>query len=185
MKTLAGVCIKTCYDNSDYLELHEHDIFYLPLKYASKEVEEDKNNLISKIKEYRKTYKTNFKCAVRKDSILGNYIISMPSDDVYNYDEMITYEKLTNALNIAIFENNPIYLELIELFRKQIVGPKKIVAFEYGLNIVNYILKNYDFKSYLKKMNGIYEPDKYLVYENDELSLRTLLVNDKQKVHLI
>ena len=111
----------------------------------------------------------NIKYAIRKDSILGYYILNLPSDKVYNYDNIITFEKITNALNIAIFENNPIYIKLIELFRSQVTASKDIIEYKYGLDVLNYIIENNDFKSYLQKVNGTYESTKYLVYETGEL----------------
>lgn len=179
MKTIIGTCIKTCPDNSDFLELHEYDVMYLPLN-GSKEIEIERSIFMSKIRESKDRPYINKKYAIRKDSILGNYILSLPSDKVYNYDDIITFEKITNALNIAIFENNPIYIKLIELFRSQVTASRDIIEYKYGLDVLNYIIENNDFKSYLQKVNGTYEPTKYLVYENGELIEQVISVLEKQ-----
>lgn len=180
MKTVISTCIKTCSDNSEFLELHEYDIMCLPTN-GSKIVETEKSNFISKIREYKDRPYGNKKYAIRKDSILGNYILNLPNDKVYNCDNIITFEKITNALNIAIFEDNSIYLKLIELFRNQVAASKDIIEFKYGLDVVNYIIEHDDFKSYLKKVNGTYEPTKYLVYDKGELSEQIISIKENQK----
>lgn len=121
--------------------------------------------------------------ALRKDSLLGQYLINNADDvKIQNMDLYISYEKVVNALNIAMFENDcKISNKILPLFKEQISGIKDELETYCSRNVIEYILKNNDFKTYIEKYNGEYKPDEYIVYEEGEI-FRKDLVNSKNKL---
>lgn len=178
-----GICINTCEDNDEYIEINKFDIFVLANTIENYDIEKENQQMLSKVLEYEKANNKYIdKIAIRKDSLLGKYILNLPKGKVCNFDNIITFEKVTNALNIAIFEINPIAKKLIVPFMKQACGDKIDLIKEYGDETVNYIISNSNFNMYIQKFNGTYSPKKYYVYENSEIVNRYLKDIENVKV---
>ena len=147
-----GICINVCVDNNEYIEINKFDIFVLANTIKNKDIEKENQQLLSKVLEYEKlNNKYLEKIDIRKDSLLGNYILNLPEDKVTNFDDIITFEKITNALNVAVFENDPIAKKLIVPFMKQACNKKDVMIDEYGEEVVNYIISNSNFNMHIQK----------------------------------
>lgn len=120
--------------------------------------------------------------SIKKDSELGNYLLHTEDIKVYNDDIYVTYEKVVNSFNIAIFESNPISEKILPLFKKQISGTRNKLLENYDVETIDYILSNPNFCTYLDKINGEYEADseqnECVVYENDKCSIQNF--NDEK-----
>lgn len=127
-----------------------------------------------------------------KNSVVGQYIVSHP--DMFSDDsKYISYEKVVNAFNIAIYEDNAkMSNKIMPLFKGMYSGYKDELL-EQGLaneNILDYILIHDDFYEYLEKKNGEYIEKNYLVYDevkDDYFSLKyingeKILENNKKCV---
>lgn len=175
---------KTHIDNKDYLLFD--GIITLSCLMADDEIPNNiKNiagNIFSNIFEYEN--KNRFEhisdIAIRKDSILGKFLIEKATEFKFcNEDLVVYYEKVVNAFNIAVYENNDIAKEILPLFRNKVSGIKEPLQKEYGFEIIEYILNNDDFYYYLKVTEGEYHPQEYFVYENGTISKKILLEDSK------
>ena len=92
------------------------------------------------------------KLAVRKNSIIGKYLLSCQDEQrVLNASKYIDYIKVVNAFNISIYSNDLERSKLIyPLFINKVEGTHQTLSNEYALATIDYILANSSFKSYLK-----------------------------------
>ncbi len=115
--------------------------------------------------------------SISKDNILGRYITSR-KDKFRNDSDYISYEKVVNSLNIAMFEDN---IKIMPLFKERIEGEKEKLNI-YSENTIEYILENDNFKDYLDRLDGKEAEKEYYVYENDEIHKKSLEIK-KGKVY--
>ena len=102
--------------------------------------------------------------AIRKDSLLGEYILT--EYDYGNEDLNITHEKIRNALDIAMFEEDEISSLIFPLFKNLEGGRIDKLKEKYDENILDYIAKRNDFKLYIDKLTGTYQGRVDLIYDN-------------------
>lgn len=174
--------VETTKENEDYMLIGtKHMLYFYTMENASKEVLDEWDKLMKIASEYDKQ-NVGFAddIVIRKDSLIGNYIISLIGSEVDNDDDIVYFNKVVNALNIAIFDKNPIAKDLVIPFQNQIHGLRENLIDEYSFEVIDYILKNNDFDFYLRVLNGEYEPKKYLVYENGCLTKRTITEPQKK-----
>lgn len=117
--------------------------------------------------------------AIRVDSVIGIFL--MENDLIYSENLIVSYNKIINAFNIAIFENNPIVKSILPLFKNQISGKKDELIGTYSSEVIEYILNNDDFNYYIERLNRTYQPKEYIVYENGEFTKRILLNDVKNR----
>ena len=122
--------------------------------------------------------------AIKKDSIVGKYILSHPEvclDD----DLEVTYDKVVNSYLVATFSNDFKKANKIEpLFIKKVSGTKDELVDKYDSKILDYILEHDNFYEYLDRLD---EKDnnkgrEYIVYENGQYSKKTLFIDSKDKL---
>ncbi|MBE6153675.1 MAG: hypothetical protein E7166_05580 [Firmicutes bacterium] len=167
-------------ENSNYLMISRFQIYMLISsdipEYALKSIEE----LLVAVRKYEKENKCSHldMIAVEKSTPISNFLLygkpCIKNDDLY-----VDYKKVVNALNIAIFEDNPIAKQILPLFKNQVSGEKNILIKQYDAKTINYILENNDFNYYLSKINGTYTPLEYVVYHNNECVKMKLAENSK------
>lgn len=175
--------IKTARDNEEYLLLGSKSNVYFLTDTECGEIQKEMDNLWRAVIDYESKSKDMIlDIVVRKDSLLGKYLLS--SSKVENLDDVFYYEDVIDALNIAIFENNPIFKQIIPLFQNQIEGCKDKLSRIYGSEVIEYISKNNDFDVYLKQVNNKYKPNQYLVYENGVLNKKEIIDNSKIKIKI-
>ncbi len=120
-----------------------------------------------------KTYKEEINgVAISKDSYIIDIILNKIKS--VNIDEVITYKKIVNALNIAMFSGqNRMVNKITPLFRKQITGRIEDVR-KVSNEAVSYIIDNDDFIEYINKINGEYKLPKYIVYDGVNINIEEL-----------
>lgn len=186
MSELIGVYIETPKDNTDYILLGGRpELLKIPMEEAPTEVINEWENLLEQTKNYESenigTGLAN-NIVVRKDSSIGKYIISLIGKKIENLADKISHYEVMCAMNVAIFESNPISEKLIVLFKNQVSGDPKDLEQKYGAEVVEYIKENNDFNFYYRKITGKYYPRDYFVYENGQLSRKKIAEVQKQKV---
>lgn len=180
-------------DNDEYIMINIHEL--LPLAEMiqqnyndSIEISKEVYNIFNQL--HKEVLVNNFghisHIAIRKDSLLGQFLIKNTDfNKIYNKDLIVSYEKVCNAYLVATYENNCKMANKISIFLKgQIEGTKQELINKENQNseeVVNYILKNDNFKLYIEKMNGEYKPKEYIVYENEIFS-KKILSKEKQKI---
>lgn len=113
--------------------------------------------------------------ALRKDSVLGQFILSS-SDLFFNDDNYISYEKVVNAYNIAVFENDDkMANKILPLFKNRMSGMKEEFS-DFPEKVISYISRNADFYHHLKSKDNIFQ---YLVYEDGIYQRKNLKLNEK------
>lgn len=110
--------------------------------------------------------------AVKKDSTLGSWLL----ENCENADDFITFNKVTNAMNIAIMEENiKMSNKIMPLFKRQVEGKKDEFKDE-NPTVINYILNNPSLEDFL----GINDDKEFLVYEDGTFDKRKL-TKEKEK----
>lgn len=165
-------------DNNEYLVINHYLVTDL---FNSKEklvIPEEVYQEVRDIYEY-----DSFNCNIKKDSLLGQFLISHSNaTDIINDDFYISYNKVINALNIALFRDDyKMTNKIMPLFKDQIYGTKEDLQLLYPENVLDYILENDDFSTYLEKENDTYKEQPCVVYENGKFTTK-LLNNSRQKV---
>lgn len=125
--------------------------------------------------------------AIKKDSLLASYLISCADGErILNCDEYISYDKIVNALSIAMFNDDyKMSNKVFALFKSQVSGTKSELSEKYCLKAIEYILENDDFKTYIDKYNGVYTGREYIIYEDGQYQQLVLNSHDKVKVKSI
>jgi len=105
--------------------------------------------------------------AFKRNSLLGQWLMKNYDQKKIIYKDLfIYYEKVVNALNIAIFEDNEIAKKIIPLFKNQVNGDKYDLLKEHDEEVLDYIL-NCD--NFYEKIEGKEkELEEYIVFENGE-----------------
>lgn len=176
---------KTNRDNNDYIMINAK-IDLGMLIFEDKITEKIKNEvgfIYSSLFKYEYDMKCSYisDIAINKNSDLVKFLIEKAS--VYNFgneDLIVDYDKVVNALNIAIFEENPIAKSILPLFKNQVSGKKDELVEQYNKEVIEYILENEDFNYYIENINGTYKPEEYIVYENGEFTKKILLTEPKK-----
>ena len=106
-------------------------------------------------------------------------------DNIRNEDSFIYFNQIKNAMNIAIYQGNEIYKQIIPLFRNEGSSSKEELAKKYDERILDYILTNDNFDKFLREYENTEEelekePTEYVVYENGEFSIQTFYQKQKQ-----
>lgn len=120
---------------------------------------------------------------IRKDSILGQFLINNPfKENIVNDDLIVDYDKVVSAFNIAVFQNNEIARKILPLFQNpnELELENKKLVEKYGKEVIDFILENNDFSHYLIKLDENASPTKYIVYEDDKFSRKSLVEKNKQ-----
>ncbi|MDO5003674.1 MAG: hypothetical protein Q4E39_05575 [bacterium] len=107
--------------------------------------------------------------ALRKDSILGRFILSHPENFI-NDDTDVTYKKVVDAYSVATFEDNTkMANKILPLFKGRVSGRKEELADICDLKVLDFILNNGDFDEYLNNLDGKEKtPRRYIVYEDEK-----------------
>lgn len=116
--------------------------------------------------------------AIRKDSLIGNYLIThTDGNHVINESRYIDFKKVTDAFNIATLEDNDKMVDLLlPLFKNRENGTFEELEKRYSEELLNYILEHDSLKEYLNEMDGIESSreKEYIIFENGEYSKRVL-----------
>ena len=141
------------------------------------EVKEEVNCMYFDLFSFEKENKTGYvsEVAFLKDSVLGKYLIeNNGKNGIVNLDLEMTYEKVINAFNISVFEDNPIQQKILPLFKGQVMGTKEDLVKEYDEDVIEYILEHTSFEDYLNGNNGVKNNTTYVVFENGEYTKKSL-----------
>lgn len=142
---------------------------------SNNEISQVASEILSKLLNYEFENKVRLTgaIAIRKDSILGQFLLNNSDRTKYiNRDLLIAYEDITNALNIAIFENNEIYNEIIPLFRNREQDYYDELSKKYSEDVLNFVINNRNFGRYLSKEDGEHETKVQMyAYEDDKITL--------------
>lgn len=133
----------------------------------------------------KKIRKSITKLVIRKDSIIGEYLLSCKDEDrVLNSSKYIDYDKVVNAFNVSIFSSNlEISKSIYPLFMNKVEGTYQNLSNKYDLATIDYILANSSFKSYLENnKNTLNDGIHRVVYENDRCFLKELKPKNKTLV---
>lgn len=174
--------IKTCRDNKKYITLNKAWTLALVIceDTTPNNIFDLANIIHNEAIKFEKESGYIGEIAIRKDSELGQFLLN--SNIIDNDDFDISCKKVMNAFNIAVFEDNPIAIEILSLFKNQINGTKKELMKSQKESILDYILEHDDFQFYLDTKRGNYTPVEFAVYENDCFSKRILTSCSKEKI---
>ena len=201
------VCIKLCYtgcrgvnmvkfytnrDNSDYIMLDVGRSIYNLATNSHYKLSKDAYDEVRDI--WLKSFRTDSiveigvfnEVAIHKNSILAKYLLEHSNHkNVINLDEYVSYDKVVNALNIAMFQDDcKMSNKIYELFRQRTSGFKDdLEQLGYCSKVIDYILNNNNFMVYLEKSTSEYVPSSYVVYEEKKFNKRPLV--EKRKVKMI
>lgn len=129
--------------------------------------------------QYQDDNKYNGDVVIKKDSMLGEYLLNRFNEG--NEDFNITHEKIRNALNIAMFEENEIFNSILPLFKNLVSERYENLKYNYDINVLNYIMSNSDFQIYIDKLTGKYQGRDDLIYDNGYYKLNLYNETKKQK----
>jgi len=176
--------IKTNKDNKEYLTINKCNLLVeIGKEHWPYKIRKEINQIISLL--YNAERKIGYidQFEIRKDSEIGEFLLfCIENGEIQNEDLNIDFEKITNAFNIAVFENNPIAKEILPLFQGREIGKKEELMQRYSEEAINFILENDDFETYLQKIDGKYKIKKYVVYEDGEFCKKDLMNKEQQKV---
>lgn len=168
-------------ENKDYMLVDvKFDIACMTIKEdIEKDVYSELQSIYFKLFQFERENKRSYiqePIAIRKDSLVGQYILSHPEICI-NEDFDVTYDKIVNAYSVATFEDNTkMANKILPLFKGRISGSRDELGEVCSLVVLDYILSNGDFKEYLKKKDGILntQSKEYYVYEDGSYSRRAL-----------
>lgn len=172
------VSYKVNVDNEDYIDISGAKLSLGSLVVSErvpKVVREEASIVYSELFFFEKKNNLGYvkNISIRKDSILGEYIINNPK--LY-----IKFDDVVNAYNIAVYEGNLIANELLPLFRENVSGYKEELINKYNEIIVDYIVNNFDFKKLVDKQKKDYKEQKMVVFENDHYEYKVLTSEEKR-----
>lgn len=169
------ITFKTNKDNDNYIVITRFELILMTgIQDIPLEIRNEALDVFSKMIKIEHSIGTIKEIALSKEERLTNFLLSTNLESIRNEDNIVTYNKVINAFNIATFEKNPISDAILFLFRGQVKGKKEELTKLYGKEVIEYILENDDFEKYLKKVNGEYTPNEYLVYENQKFVKKVL-----------
>lgn len=123
------VTFKINRDNNDYIMINSK--INLGLLIVDNKIPEDIKKeagfIYSSILKYEHETKSDYisDIAISKNTNLVEFLIEKASVyDFNNEDLMVDYDKVVNAFNVAIYEDNPIAKEILPLFKNQVSGKK-------------------------------------------------------------
>lgn len=123
--------------------------------------------------------------AIRKDSLIGNYLIThTDGNHVINESRYIDFKKVTDAFNIATLESNDKMVALLlPLFKKRENGTFDELKKRYSEEVLNYILEHDSLEEYLNEIDGIENSreKEYTIFENGEY-FKEVLKNKTKKL---
>lgn len=181
------ISFKTNIDNDEYLVLNGKiglSLLFI-VESIPQEIKDEAQQMYFDLFEYERENQARYinEISILKKSKLGKYLMHTTDPEISNNDEVISYNKIVNAFNISVFENDSIASEILPLFKCQVHGTKIELSKKYDETLLNYILEHPDFETYLQKINGTYKPIKYVVYENGKYTKKVLLKSkQKQKI---
>lgn len=178
-------------ENSDYILVGvRFELLTLALKFHELEIHPEIVKIIfdmhHKLFEFERQEKKYIDyVAIRKDSLIGNYLIThTDGNHVINESRYIDFKKVTDAFNIATLEDNDKMVDLLlPLFKNRESGTFEELEKKYSEELLNYILEHDSLKEYLNEMDGIESSreKEYIIFENGEYSKRVLKNKTKQK----
>lgn len=151
---------------------------------VSSELLEKLNQMQADLFDYEREHKTGYikEISIPKTSELATFLIeNTDMKEIINDDKRVSYDKVVNAFNIAMFEDSPYAKEILPLFQNQISGNIDELVKKYNNNTLTYILKNSSFETYLEHLNKTYEEKDYIVYENGKFSTKKLISSKKER----
>jgi len=155
-------------------------------KKMSEELRTEVNQMYSSLFQYEKEKKENVyitDVSILKTSALGKFMIENTDMlQIVNEDELVTYEKVVNAFNVAVFEDSPLAREILPLFQAQISGTVQKLSKAYNEDMLTYIVEHPSFETYLEIHNGTYEETPEIVYENGEYKEKKLALLSEETV---
>ena len=132
----------------------------------------------------KKIRKSITKLVIRKDSIIGEYLLSCKVEDrVLNSSKYIDYDKVVNAFNVSIFSSNlEMSKSIYPLFMNKVEGTYQNLSNKYDFNTIDYIIANPSFKD-LKEIDEIKKESTYhVVYEDGKCFLKEFEHKNKSLV---
>lgn len=168
-------------ENNKYLMISKFQMFLFISSDVPKYMKDEVSKTLAAIQKYEKENHNVhvMEIAVKKTEALANYFLHTKTS-IVNDDLRVNYDKVVNAFNIALFQDDPISKEIYPLFKQQVSGEKQTLIKKYDEKVINYILENNDFKYYLSLINGQYNPSEYVVYENGKCVKKKLVDNSHQ-----
>lgn len=168
-------------DNEDYLmvDVRKGFDYLFTVDSIPKEIKKEAEQAFLGFFQYEKENQDIFleSVALRKDSALGQFILSNPNL-CFNEDDYISYDKIVNAYNVAVFENDDkMANKILPLFKSRMSGMKEEFS-SFPEKIISYISTNSDFYHHLKSKDNMYQ---YLVYEDGTYQRKSLIPNHKMK----
>lgn len=185
------ITFKTNKENNEYFTINAHWI--LPELIVNEEIKlpedvsQEVGAILSKIVQFEKMNGATYihEVAIRKDSVLGKFLVThCDYGEIINEDSYIYFNQIVNAMNIAIYQDNEIYKEIIPLFKNEDSSSKEELAKKYDERILDYIVANDNLDNFLRhyettEEESEKEPTEYVVYENGEFSIQTFCQNQK------
>ena len=132
----------------------------------------------------KKIRKSITKLVIRKDSIIGEYLLSCKDEDrVLNSSKYIDYDKVVNAFNVSIFSSNlEMSKSIYPLFMNKVEGTYQNLSNKYDFNTIDYIIANPSFKAYLDGDKSLEETTYHVVYEDEKCLLKEFKAKNKTLV---
>lgn len=115
--------------------------------------------------------------AIKKDSIIANWIIESLNTEMKNSDYEISYDKIVNAILISMHQDDyKISNKIMPLFQNNLSGSREELLNQgYSESILDYICTNSDFEAYLESVNK-----EIAIYEEEKITLKRI-VKDTNK----
>lgn len=84
-----------------------------------------------------------------KDSDIGKWLVEEQEN---KNDKMITFEKVRNAMEVAIYQDDAkMTNKIIPMFQKRIEGTREELMSERNREVLDYIIENSSFEDFLEK----------------------------------
>ena len=132
----------------------------------------------------KKIRKSITKLVIRKDSIIGEYLLSCKDEDrVLNSSKYIDYDKVINAFNVSIFSSDlEMSKSIYPLFMNKVEGTYQNLSNKYDFNTIDYIIANPSFKAYLDGDKSLEGTTYHVVYEDEKCLLKEFKAKNKTLV---
>ncbi len=170
-------------ENHDYILINvKHDLLYLIREGIPNEIYSELQSIYYGLLQFEQQLQRYISedIAIRKDSLIGSFILL--NKRTFIPEDEITYKKVVNAYNIAVFkEDNHMANKILPLFKERVSGSIEELSKIYSSDILLNILENENFEEYLKMLDG--KKDKtvenkkekeYVIYENGGYTKRKL-----------
>lgn len=166
-------------DNNEYLMLDIKIGAFSLIKDTPENVSNNVMEIYKKILEYEFQNRTTIfeNIAVRKDELICNYILNN-TEKYIDAEKYISYDRVISAFYIAVIKDDiKMTNKILPLLKDKVEGKVEELG-KYPEYVLDYILKNNDFKEYLNPR----KTDEYYVFEDNQI-VRKNLKQEKNKVY--